>query len=58
MSERKLTDREIDTLLSDYTIMRDALIEIMTADSSIPNISPTVIKMRKLAETAISEIEG
>ena len=58
MSERKLTDREIEALLSDYTIMRDALIEIMTADSSIPNISPTVIKMRKLAETAISEIEG
>jgi hypothetical protein len=59
MSERKLTDREIETILSDYTIMREALIEIMaTTDTSSPGQVSTAHKMRRKAEEALAEIEG
>ena len=58
MSERKLTDREIEALLSDYTIMRDALVEIMMTDKESDINSPTAQKMRKKAEEALAEMEG
>ena len=58
MSERKFTDREIETLLSDYTIMRDALVEIMMTDKESDINSPTAQKMRKIAEAAIADMEG
>ena len=54
----KHTKEEIDTLLSDYCIMRDALIEILMTDKESDINSPTAQKMRKIAEAAIADMEG
>ena len=54
----KHTQEEIETLLSDYTILRDALVEIMMTDKESDINSPTAQKMRKIAEAAIADMEG
>lgn len=51
-------DKKTETLLSDYCIMRDALVEIMMTDKESDINSPTAQKMRKIAEAAIADMEG